>query len=73
MRQASITSVEVFESDMIRHKVPLGRGGFANPRLRDQHKYAWLMCTAVFDDEDEAITNSQLAQLNTAGHLAHLK
>jgi len=31
------------------------------------------MYTPVFDEEDEAIMNSQLAQLNTAGHLAHLK
>ena len=70
---AAITSVEAFERDMIANGVPVREGGFGNPSLHAQHQHALLMYTPVIDEQDEANIASQLAQLNMAGHLSHLK
>jgi hypothetical protein len=69
----AITNVGDLEDDMIKYKLPIRKGGFGNPSLHAEYRYALLMYSPVITDEDAQRIDSEIAKLNMAGHLSHVK
>jgi hypothetical protein len=71
---SDITSIDALEDDLIRHNVPIMKGGFGNPTLYADYKHAVTMYTTPdYDDDYYKTMGSQLAALNSSGHLSHVK
>jgi hypothetical protein len=50
------------------------KGGFGNPTLYADYKHAVTMYTTPdYDDDYYKTMGSQLAALNSSGHLSHVK